>query len=107
MPPLYIYDALVGVAANLGFHGLGAGLILAVLHRAVMGNIPAAQMGAAAGLYNMLRFLGAIMGTALSGVLLQAHLDSALPAIEAYQKVFFVFAGFPALGAIVAFSLRE
>ena len=98
---------LVGVAVNLGFHGLGAGLMLAVLHRAVMGNIPEAQMGAAAGLYNMLRFLGGVMGTALSGVLLQGYLDSALPAIEAYQEVFFIFAGFPALGAIVAFSLRE
>ena len=98
---------ILWIAGNLGLHGLGAGLMLATLHRAVMMSIPESQMGAAAGLYNMLRFLGAVMGTALSGVLLQDNLDAALPLIEAYQSVFLAFAGFPALGMLVAFSLRE
>ena len=99
--------SLLTVAATLGFHGLGVGLMLAALHRAVMGSIPEAQMGAAAGLYSMFRFLGSVIATALSGVFLQAYLDAALPMIEAYQKAFLIFAGFPVLGVIVGFSLRE
>jgi MFS family permease len=99
--------SLVWVGVNLGLHGIGAGLMLATLHRVVMTSISQERMGAAAGLYNMLRFLGAAIGIALSGVLLQGYLDAGLAAIEAYQNVFFAFAGFPALGIFVAFTLRE
>lgn len=99
--------SLMWVGVNLGLHGIGAGLMLATLHRAVMTSIAGERMGAAAGLYNMLRFLGAAIGIALSGVLLQGHLDAGLSAIEAYQNVFFTFAGFPTLGIFIAFTLRE
>ncbi|MDA0746771.1 MAG: MFS transporter [bacterium] len=98
---------LLAIIALLAVHGLGVGLMLAALHHAVMRNIPEARLGAAAGLYSMLRFLGAVIGTTLSGVLLQANLDASLPVIEAYQNVFFLFAGFPILGLLVGFSLRE
>ena len=96
--------ALVGA---LALHGLGAGLMLAALHRAVMGSIEQARMGSAAGLYSMFRFLGAVAGTALSGVILQAHLDASLPMIEAYQNVFLVFAAFPLAGVLVGLWLKE
>ena len=55
----------------------------------------------------MLRFLGAVTGTALSGVLLQAGLDASLPVVQAYQDVFLVFATFPVLGILVGLTLRE
>ncbi len=95
------------VAGVLAVNGLGVGLMLAALHRAVMRDISEAQMGSAAGLYSMLRFLGAVVGTAASGVLLQAFLDAALPTIQAYQHTFLAFAAFPLLGIAVGFSLRE
>ena len=98
---------LMLVASTLAFHGLGVGLMLAALHRSVMGSISDAQMGAAAGLYSMFRFLGSVIGTALSGVILQAGLDAALPTIAAYQNVFLVLTAFPILGAAAAFGLRE
>ena len=97
----------VMVAGVLGINGLGVGLMLAALHRAVMRDISEAQMGSAAGLYSMLRFLGAVVGTAASGVLLQVFLDASLPTIEAYQNTFLVFAAFPLLGIAVGSSLRE
>jgi EmrB/QacA subfamily drug resistance transporter len=95
------------MALTLGYHGLGAGLMQAALHRAAVGNIAAARMGAAAGLYSMLRFTGVVIGTALAGVILQNYLDQALPVIEAYQNVFLFLAGFSISGVIVGFSLRE
>jgi len=98
---------LAWVATALGVQGLGAGLMLATLHRAVMADIPQAQMGAAAGLYNMFRFLGAVTGSALAGVLLQQYLDAALSPLMAYQQTCLVLAAFPALGALVSLTLRE
>ena len=72
-----------------------------------MGSVSEEEMGTAAGLYSMFRFLGAAMGTALSGVLLQQYLDAGLPMVAAYQSVFLVIALFPALGVVVALSLRD
>ncbi len=57
------------VALPLAFYGAGAGLMLVALHHASMQNIPPEQMGMAAGLYSMLRFMGVVIGTALAGVI--------------------------------------
>lgn len=72
-----------------------------------MRDISTARMGAAAGLYSMIRFAGVVVGTALAGVILQNYLDQALPMIEAYQKVFLFLAGFSISGGVAGFSLRE
>lgn len=95
------------IALLLAFQGLGVGLMLAALHRAAMGNISDEEMGAAAGLYSMVRFAGLAAGTALAGVLLQIFLSQALPTVEAYQRVFLFFAGFPVLGAVFGLGMRE
>jgi hypothetical protein len=64
-------------------------------------------MGAAAGIYSMIRFLGAVTGTALSGVLLQGGIDASLSTVEAYQQAFLVFAAFPVIGLLFGATLRE
>ena len=64
-------------------------------------------MGAAAGLYSMLRFLGSAIGTALGGVVLAAFLDSAPTTLVAYQYAFLFFAGAGFIGALVGSRLRE
>jgi len=88
-------------AGLLAAHGLGAGLMLAALHRIAMRDIPEPQMGSAAGLYSMLRFAGVVVGTALAGMLLQTQLDGGQPPPVAYRAVFLVFAAI-SLGAIAA-----
>ena len=95
----------IGIA--LSAHGLSAGLMLATLHKVVMERVEQTETGTAAGLYSMCRFLGAATGTALSGVLLQDHLDAGLELLTAYQRVFSVIALFPAFGLLIALSLRE
>lgn len=95
------------IGAALSAHGLSAGFMLATLHKVVMGGVEQAETGTAAGLYSMCRFLGSAIGTALSGVLLQEHIDAALDLLSAYQQVFSVIALFPALGILVALSLRD
>ena len=91
----------------LGAHGLGAGLMLATLHKNVMGSVEEPNTGAAAGLYSMFRFLGSAMGTALCGVLLQVQIEQQAAIVEAYQQVFLTIAIFPLSGIIVAFSPRD
>lgn len=96
-----------GIALLMAVYGLGAGLVLAALHRAALGHMTQAQVGAAAGLYSMIRFAGAMVGTALAGVILQTHLDLAWPIIDAYQQVFLFFALSGLIGILTGFTLRE
>ncbi|MEZ4709378.1 MAG: MFS transporter [Caldilineaceae bacterium] len=88
-------------------YGLGVGLMLAALHRSAMGTIADEQMGAAAGLYSMIRFLGMAIGTALAGVLLQNYLDTSIAPIAAYQWVYFYFGVGSSLGILFTFFLQE
>lgn len=90
------------IGAFLGLHGLGVGLMLAALHRAAIQDVGEKQIGVAAGLYSMIRFIGMATGTALSGVILQSYTDQALPLLEAYQASFRVFAISAILGLFVA-----
>jgi len=99
--PLWLF------AVVLAIYGLGAGLVLAALHHAALGHMTKAQMGAAAGLYSMIRFAGALVGTAMGGVILQYYLDLAWPVIDAYQQVFLFFAISGLIGALLGFTLRE
>jgi EmrB/QacA subfamily drug resistance transporter len=95
------------VALILAYYGLGAGLMLVALHHAFMQNIATEQMGMASGMYNMLRFMGMVVGTALAGVILQHYLDISVPIIVAYQRVFLIYVGFSVLGIIVGLGLAE
>ena len=99
--------APVGVIiALLALHGLSVGTMLAALHQAAMSETREDEMGTAAGLYSMIRFVGVAIGTALAGVLLQNGLERGLPAIEAYQQVFLYVACAGLLGIAVSLGLR-
>ncbi|MEM7115156.1 MAG: MFS transporter [Chloroflexota bacterium] len=88
--------------------GLGAGLMLAALHRAALDNIPDADLGTSSGIYSMIRFLGSACGAAFGGILLQANLDRYnTDFLPAYQTVFLWFMGFAALGFLTAFFLPK
>ena len=99
--------SLLAIGLNLAFHGLGAGIMLASFHRYVMGTVDEVDRGAAAGVYSMLRFVGAVIGTSLSGVLLQHHLDEGIGVVAAYQGTFVMLAVFPLVGILAAQSLKE
>jgi MFS family permease len=95
------------VGGVIMFHGFGAGLSLAPLHRATMGNIAADQKGIAAGLYSLIRFGGTLLGPALAGVVLQQGLDRFLQPITAYHIVFWLIAGVAVLGVVLGWKLQE
>ena len=99
--------SLLIIGFTLSLHGLGVGLMLAALHRAIIGSVSESEVGGATGLYSMFRFVGATVGTALSGVILQQSLDADMSMVSAYQHVFLLFAVFPVLGVLVGLRLRE
>jgi EmrB/QacA subfamily drug resistance transporter len=59
--------------------GLGLGLTLAPLVAEAMRNIPSRQAGAASGMLNTSRQLGGLIGTAVTGAVLQNRLATGLP----------------------------
>ena len=95
------------IAIILASYGLGAGLMLAALHRSAMGSTEPSRMGSVAGMYSMLRFAGMAIGTAMAGVILQIFLDQGLPVIEAYQWAFLSFAAPGIVGIVIAATMRE
>jgi len=98
---------LLAIGLTLVLHGLGVGVMLAALHRAVIASLPKEEVGGATGLYSMFRFVGATIGMALSGVILQQNLDASMTTLVAYQNTFLVFAVFPVMGVLVGVRLRE
>ena len=95
------------IIALLALHGLSVGTMLAALHQAAMSETDEEEMGTAAGVYNMIRFIGIAIGTALAGVLLQSGLERGLPAIAAYQQVFLYVALIGLLGITASLGLRS
>ena len=95
------------IIALLALQGLSVGTMLAALHQAAMSEMDDDEMGAAAGVYSMIRFVGVAIGTALAGVLLQDALEQGLPVLEAYQQVFLFVAVAGLFGTASALGLRS
>ena len=100
-------DAPYWLLASLLFGaGVGAGLMLASLHRAALNDIPEADMGTSSGIYSMIRFMGSACGAVFGGILLQFYLDQpGSTPVAAYKIVFLWFAGFAILGFALALFL--
>lgn len=96
------------VIALLISFGIGAGLMLAALHRAALNDVSEADLGTASGIYSMIRFLGSACGAAIGGILLQFYLDQpSVQLVAAYQHVFQWFMGFALLGFVTASFLPK
>ena len=93
------------IVVLLALQGLSVGTMLAALHQAAMSETEDEEMGTAAGVYSMIRFVGVAIGTALAGVLLQSGLERGLPAIAAYQQVFLYVALAGLLGITASLGL--
>jgi EmrB/QacA subfamily drug resistance transporter len=66
------------LAGSLALAGLGFGLAVVPLTAAVMAGVPAARSGMAAAATNTMRQIGAVVGVAALGSMVDAHLNSDL-----------------------------
>jgi MFS family permease len=95
------------VLACLAVSGLGIGLSLPAMHRAAMLPMRGAQLGVAAGMYSMIRFVGDTLGTALSGSIMQTALERGTPLVHAHQMAFWAAVAAACVGIVVGLGLRE
>ena len=98
---------LAGAVGLLLAQALAAGLALAPLHRAAMEEIPAAESGAAGGLYGTTRFGGGVVGATVAGVALQQALLFAPQAAVAFQWTFGGVAAVSLLSLAAAWRLQR
>lgn len=98
--PLWV---LVGLIA---FFGMGAGLMLASLHRAALNDVSENDVGTASGIYSMIRFLGSALGAAVGGILLKRFLDqTGADSQLMYQLTYRWFVAFAGIGLLTALWL--
>lgn len=88
-------------------HGLGAGFCLAALHIFALAGVPADRSATAAGLYSMVRFGGAMIGTAVGGVVLASGIASFGATYPAYSRVFWFYLVVSLIGALSALGLTR
>jgi len=98
---------LAWVVVGTALHNAAAGLYIAALHRGFMTGLPQELSGSAAALYGIFRYGGAMLGSAIGGVLLQWGLDSRPLIAQAYQLVFWFFAGTALLGIAPGWRLKQ
>ncbi|WP_345001295.1 DHA2 family efflux MFS transporter permease subunit, partial [Tsukamurella soli] len=73
---------VIEIVAPLALMGIGNAFIWAPLSATATRNLPMSLAGAGAGVYNMTRQVGAVLGSAAVGVLMQRQLASKLGAVS-------------------------
>jgi EmrB/QacA subfamily drug resistance transporter len=92
-----------------GLLGLGNGFCSSPLAAAIVGSVTPNRIGSASGLFNMLRFLGSVFGSTLTGILLKSRIDLFLaanhpqPEAAAICQLYFLLA---LINLIALFSSR-
>ena len=87
----------------IGFFGVGAGLMLASIHRAALNDVPEEDVGTASGVYSMIRFLGSTSGGAIGGVLILTYSNAeGVATLSTYQNSYMWYMGFALAGVLIA-----
>lgn len=90
----------------VGILGVGLGVALPPLSKAIVGGVSPHKMGAASGMFSMVRNLGGPFGVAiLSSVF--ASRAAVHGMIAAFDQAFLIAAGFCTIGVIMALFVRE
>jgi MFS family permease len=95
-------DALWQSLVSMGIVGLGLGLTFAALPGLIVTAIPRSETGSATGFYQVSRYIGFSIGSALSVTLVRAFGD---PISGAYRLTFLVAAGICVLAAVIGWTL--
>ncbi|MGH9054720.1 MAG: MFS transporter [Acidimicrobiales bacterium] len=90
----------------MGVLGIGLGITFAAIPGLIVQAVPARETGSDMGFYQVVRFAGFSVGSALTTTLLAAHVTSnSQPTVNGYTTVLWVAAGICVLAAALAWSL--
>ncbi|MFF4948220.1 MFS transporter [Streptomyces chattanoogensis] len=89
-----------------GVLGVGLGTTFAAIPGVIVQSIPARETGSAMGFYQVVRFTGFSLGSALAATILAAHVSgNGQPLVGGYTMVLWFSAGFCVLAAALAWFL--
>lgn len=99
--------ALWEAFVTMGAAGIGLGLTFAAMPGLIVRSVPLAETGSATGFYQVSRYVGFSLGSALSASILRAytHGGDALPEAGGYETALLVAAAVCVLAAAVAWRL--
>jgi MFS family permease len=100
-------DHLWGAFAMMGVLGLGYGLTYAAIPGIIVRAVPESETGSATGFYQVVRYIGFSIGSALAASLLasQTPAGSQLPRLAGYTSVIWVGIGICVAAAVLAWVM--
>jgi predicted MFS family arabinose efflux permease len=100
------HDALWQAFVMMGILGLGLGLTFAAIPGLIVRAVPAAETGSALGFYQVVRWVGASVGSALVASVLAAHTTPAgHPSVGGYTMTLWIAVVICAIGAVLTYVL--
>jgi len=103
------HDALWESFVMMSILGIGLGTTYAAIPGLIVESVPRSETGSAMGFYQVVRYVGFSLGSALTAAVLASHTSSATaqPALTGYTTVFWVAGAVCLAAAIVAWSLSS
>jgi predicted MFS family arabinose efflux permease len=100
------HGALWEAFVMMGILGLGLGITFAAIPGLIVHAVPAAETGSALGFYQVVRWVGAAVGSALVASVLAAHTTSAgHPSVGGYTMTLWISVVICATGAVLTYVL--
>lgn len=100
------HNALWQAFVMTGVLGVGLGTTFAAIPGLIVQAVPAGETGSAMGFYQVVRFTGFSLGSALAATILAAHVtDNDQPAVGGYTMVLWISAGICVAAAALAWFL--
>lgn len=101
------HDALWQAFVMTGVLGVGLGITFAAIPGVIVQAIPPRETGSAMGFYQVVRFTGFSLGSALTATILAAHVSgTGQPTVGGYIMVLWISAGICVAAAAVAWFLH-
>lgn len=102
------HSALWQAFVTTGTLGIGLGATFAAIPGVLSRAVPAQETGSAMGFYQVLRFIGFSLGSALSATILTGHMTgSGWPSHTGYRMVFFLATAICVLAAALSWLLTQ
>lgn len=101
------HDGLWQAFVMTGVLGIGLGITFAAIPGLIAQSVPAQETGSAIGFYQVLRFAGFSLGSALTASVLAAHLGGDdQPTVDGYSSVLWIATGLCVVAALIPWLLH-
>jgi MFS family permease len=100
-----VHDALWQAFVLMGVLGAGLGITFAAIPGLIVQAVPAHETGSAMGFYQVVRYVGFSLGSALTATVLAAHVSGDHPTVGGYTDVLWIATAICVVAAALAWFL--